>query len=254
MQTIPINMADNSYIFGVHSVIEALHSDVIINKILIQKGMDKDLFIQLKRALQGKDHQLQFVPIEKINKVCKQNHQGVLAFVSPAAYHETVTIVEELLEKGKQPNLLMLDRITDVRNFGAIARTAECMGVDAIIIAAKGAAQITPDAIKTSSGALSRIPVCRELHLQDVLLMLKQYDFKIIACTEKTSHLVSDTNLIGASLIIMGSEENGVSQELLKQADVRAKIPMMGQISSLNVGVASGIILYEKMMQEKTRN
>ena len=153
-------MADNSYIFGVHSVIEALHSDVIINKILIQKGMDKELFIQLKRALTGKDHQLQFVPIEKINKVCKQNHQGVLAFVSPVEYHETVNIVEGLLEKGKQPNLLMLDRITDVRNFGAIARTAECMGVDAIIIAAKGAAQITPDAIKTSSGALSRIPVC----------------------------------------------------------------------------------------------
>jgi 23S rRNA (guanosine2251-2'-O)-methyltransferase len=168
-------------------------------------------------------------------------------------YYQTVDIIEELVEKGKQPHFLMLDRITDVRNFGAIARTAECMGVDAIIIAAKGAAQITPDAIKTSSGALSRIPVCREEHLQDVLLMMKQYELKIIACTEKTPHLVPDTNMLGGSVIIMGSEEDGISQELLKLADVRAKIPMMGAIASLNVGVATGIVLYEKMMQEKAR-
>lgn len=245
--------SDSGYIFGVHAVIEALRSDAIINKILIQKGMDKQLFIELKNELKGKNHQLQFVPIEKINKICKQNHQGVVAIISPVEYHETVDIVEQLIEEGKQPNLLMLDRITDVRNFGAIARTAECMGVDAIIIAAKGAAQITPDAIKTSSGALSRIPVCREEHLQDALLMLKQYELKVIACTEKTPHLVPDTNMLGGSVIIMGSEEDGISQELLKQADVRAKIPMLGAIFSLNVGVATGIVLYEKMMQEKAR-
>jgi 23S rRNA (guanosine2251-2'-O)-methyltransferase len=243
--------SEKGFIFGVHAVIEALRAEAVINKILIQKGIDKDLFLQLKNELKGKNHHLQFVPAEKINKLCKENHQGVLAFISPIEYFETVNIVEELLEKGKQPHLLMLDRITDVRNFGAIARTAECMGVDAIIIASKGAAQITPDAIKTSSGALSRIPVCREDHLIDVLLMLKQYDLKIIACTEKTAHEVPDTNMLGPSLIIMGSEEDGISQELLKQADVRAKIPMMGAISSLNVGVATGIVLYEKMMQEK---
>jgi len=243
--------AEKGFIFGVHAVIEALRTETVINKILIQKGIDKDLFLQLKNELKGQNHQLQFVPAEKINKLCKQNHQGVLAFVSPIEYHLTVDIIEELLEKGKQPNLLMLDRITDVRNFGAIARTAECMGVDALIIASKGAAQITPDAIKTSSGALSRIRVCREDHLIDVLLMLKQYELKIIACTEKTPHEVPDTNMLGGSVIIMGSEEDGISQELLKQADVRAKIPMMGAIASLNVGVATGIVLYEKMMQEK---
>ena len=242
---------ENTYIFGVHAVIEALRSETVINKILIQKGIDKELFLQLKNELKGKNHQLQFVPVEKINKLCKQNHQGVLAFVSPVEYHQTVDIVEQLLEEGRKPNLLMLDRITDVRNFGAIARTAECMGVDAIIIASKGAAQITPDAIKTSSGALSRIPVCREDHLIDVLLMLKQYELKIIACTEKTAHEVPDTNMLGASVIIMGSEEDGISSELLKHADVRAKIPMYGVIASLNVGVATGIVLYEKMMQER---
>jgi len=247
-------MENSGHIFGVHGVIEAIRSEVVINKILIQKGMDKDLFIQLKNELKGKNHHLQFVPIEKIDKLCKQNHQGVLAMVSPVEYFKTVDVVEELLEAGKQPNLLMLDRITDVRNFGAIARTAECLGIDAIIIAAKGAAQITSDAVKTSSGALTRIKVCREEYLQDALLMLKQYEFKIVACTEKTAHLVPDTNLIGASVIIMGSEEDGISQELLKLADVRAKIPMMGAISTLNVGVATGVILYEKMMQEKTRD
>ncbi len=242
---------ESGYIFGLHAVIEALRTEVVINKILIQKGMDKDLFTELKHELKGKNHQLQFVPAEKINKICKQNHQGVLALVSPIEYFQTVDIVEKLLSDGKKPSLLMLDRITDVRNFGAIARTAECMGVDALIIASKGAAQITPDAIKTSSGALNRIPVCREDHLQDVLLMLKQYEFKIIACTEKTAHEVPDTNMLGASVIIMGSEEDGISSELLKHADVRAKIPMLGAISSLNVGVATGIVLYEKMMQER---
>lgn len=242
---------ESGYIFGIHAVIEALRADIVINKILIQKGMDKELFMQLKNELKGKNHQLQFVPVEKINKICKQSHQGVLAFISPIEYHMTVDLVEQLIESGRKPNLLMLDRITDVRNFGAIARTAECLGVDAIIIAAKGAAQITPDAIKTSSGALNRIPVCREDHLQDVILMLKQYEFKIIACTEKTAHQVPDTNMVGATLIIMGSEEDGISPELLKLADIRAKIPMIGAIASLNVGVATGIILFEKLMQER---
>jgi len=244
---------DDNIIFGIRAVIEAVKSEAVINKILIQKGMDKQLFIELKDALKGKNHQLQFVPIEKINKVCKQNHQGVIAFISPVTYHEVVELTERLLAEEKQPSFLMLDRITDVRNFGAIARTAECLGVDALIIASKGAAQITGDAVKTSAGALNRIPVCREEHLQDTILALKQYGFKIIACTEKTAHEVPDTNLIGASVIIMGSEEDGISPELLKHADVRAKIPMYGSISSLNVGVASGIILYEKMMQERQR-
>ena len=168
---------DDNIIFGIRAVIEAVKSEAVINKILIQKGMDKQLFIELKDALKGKNHQLQFVPIEKINKVCKQNHQGVIAFISPVTYHEVVELTERLLAEEKQPSFLMLDRITDVRNFGAIARTAECLGVDALIIASKGAAQITGDAVKTSAGALNRIPVCREEHLQDTILALKQYGF-----------------------------------------------------------------------------
>ena len=241
---------DKDYIFGVRAVIEAVKADKEINKILIQKGMNKDLFNELKSELKGKDYNLQFVPIEKINKITLQNHQGVVALISPIEYHTTVDIVEELLSNNRIPNLLMLDRVTDVRNFGAIARSAECLGVDAIIIAARGSAQITSDAIKTSAGALSRIPVCREEHLQDTLLMLKQYQIKVIACTEKTDGLLPDTDLSGASVIILGSEENGIAPELIKHCDKRAKIPLFGAISSFNVSVAAGIVLYEKAMQQ----
>ncbi|GAA0876446.1 23S rRNA (guanosine(2251)-2'-O)-methyltransferase RlmB [Wandonia haliotis] len=244
-------MKENTdYIFGVRAVIEAIRAGKELNKILIQKGMNKELFNELKATLKGKDYNLQFVPVEKLNKVTANNHQGVVAFISPVSYYKTVDIVESLLEEKKTPNLLVLDRITDVRNFGAIARSAECLGVHAIIIPARGSVQITPDAIKTSAGALNRIPVCREDHLQDVLLMLQQYDFKIVACTEKTEGLLPDTDLTGATAIVMGSEENGISPEVMKYCNKRAKIPLFGAISSFNVSVAAGIVLYEKAMQQ----
>lgn len=242
---------DIDYIFGVRAIIEAIRAEKEINKIMIQRGMNKELFMELKEELRGKDFNLQFVPIEKLNKITQQNHQGVVAFISPVNYYNTVDIIEELLANNETPNLLMLDRITDVRNFGAIARTAECLGVHAIIIPAKGSASITPDALKTSAGALNRIKVCREDHLQDVLLLAKQYELKIIACTEKTEGLLPDTDLRGGSIIILGSEENGISPELFKYCDKRAKIPLFGSIASYNVSVAAGIVLYEKSMQQK---
>jgi 23S rRNA (guanosine2251-2'-O)-methyltransferase len=242
---------DKDFIFGVRAVIEAIRAGKEINKIIIQRGMNKDLFLELKQELRGKDFNLQFVPIEKLNKLTQQNHQGVIAFISPVTYYKTVDVLEELVAGEIEPNLLMLDRITDVRNFGAIARTAECLGVHAIIIPAKGSASITADAIKTSAGALNRIKVCREEHLQDTLLLLKQYGLKVIACTEKTQGLLPDTDLRGGSVILMGSEEDGISPELFKYCDKRAKIPLFGSIASYNVSVAAGIVLYEKAMQQK---
>lgn len=242
---------DKDFIFGVRAVIEAIRAGKEINKIIIQRGMNKDLFLELKQELRGKDFNLQFVPIEKLNKLTQQNHQGVIAFISPVTYYKTVDVLEELVAGEIEPNLLMLDRITDVRNFGAIARTAECLGVHAIIIPAKGSASITADAIKTSAGALNRIKVCREEHLQDTLLLVKQYRLKVIACTEKTQGLLPDTDLRGGSVILMGSEEDGISPELFKYCDKRAKIPLFGSIASYNVSVAAGIVLYEKAMQQK---
>lgn len=237
-------------IFGVRAVIEAVKAEREINKILIQKGMNKDLFTELKNALTGKDYQLQFVPVQKLDGLVDGNHQGVIAYVSPVEYKEIEPLVEELMEQGKKPLVLVLDRITDVRNFGAIARTAECQGVDAILIPSKGSALVTADAVKTSAGALNRIPVCKTNNLKDSLFYLQQCGMRIISCTEKSKIPLYEVNLRGSVAIILGSEEDGITSDLLNLSDIKAKIPMRGEIASLNVGVAAGMILYEKTRQE----
>lgn len=238
------------YIFGVRAVIEAIKAERELNKILIQKGMHKDLFMELKDVLKGKDYQLQFVPTEKLNAICDQNHQGVIAFASPIAYFQIESLVEELIEAGKKPFVLALDRLTDVRNFGAIARTAECMGVDAIIIPSKGSVQVTADAIKTSAGALNRIKVCKSDNLKASLFYIQQCGLRIVAATEKSTVPLYEANLRGSVAVIMGSENDGVSNDLINLADITCRIPMKGEIASLNVGVASGMVLYEKLRQE----
>jgi 23S rRNA (guanosine2251-2'-O)-methyltransferase len=236
-------------IFGVRAVIEAVKANKEINKIMIQRGMDKALFKELKEELANKRYTLQFVPIEKLNRLTKKNHQGVIAFISPLEYQSLDDVLNGVLAAGDQPNLLILDRITDVRNFGAIARTAECFGVHAIIVPSKGAALITSDAIKTSAGALHKIPVCKVDRLEDTVEGLKSQGIRIIACTEKTDKFTFDATMTEATAIIMGSEEDGISKSLLDLAHQRAKIPLLGTIGSFNVGVACGVILYEKMRQ-----
>ncbi len=237
-------------IFGVRAVIEAIRAERVINKILIRKGMQKELFLELKEALKGKDFQLQFVPAEKLNGITDQNHQGVIAYASPVQYHNIEEVVEGLLEEGKKPFILVLDRITDVRNFGAIARTAECEGVDAILIPSGGSVQVTPDAIKTSAGALIRMKVCRTDRLKDALFYIQQCGVRLVACTEKSKVPLYETNLRGAVAVIMGSEKDGITADLINMADISCYIPMRGEIASLNVGVATGMVLYEKLRQE----
>lgn len=240
---------DESIIFGVRAVIEAIKADREINKIMIQKGMNKELFLELKEALKGKDHQLQFVPVEKLDGITEQNHQGVIAYSAPIEYYNIEELVESLLEEGKKPFILALDRITDVRNFGAIARTAECMGVDAILIPSKGSVQVTADAVKTSAGALNRIKVCRAPSMKDSLFYIQQCGVRIVACTEKSSVPLYETNLRGSVAVIMGSEMDGITSDLINLADISCRIPMPGEIASLNVGVAAGMVLYEKVRQ-----
>lgn len=237
-------------IFGVRAVIEAIKAEREINKILIQKGMHKELFLELKTALQGKDFQLQFVPIQKLDGLVDGNHQGVIAFVSPIEYQLIEPLIDAKLEQGEKPLVLVLDRITDVRNFGAIARTAECQGVDAILIPSKGSALVTADAIKTSAGALNRIPVCKTSSLKESIFYMQQSGMRIVACTEKSKVPLYEVNLRGSVAIILGSEEDGITSDLLNMADIKAKIPMRGNIASLNVGVSAGVILYEKTRQE----
>jgi len=237
-------------IFGVHAVLEAIKSERELNKILIQKGMNKELFLELKEALNGKNFQLQFVPSEKLNSLTSGIHQGVIAFVTPIEYQDIEVIVNDIIDAGKHANILVLDRITDVRNFGAIARTAECQGVDAILIPSKGSALVTSDAMKASAGALNRIPVCKTDNLKNSIFYLQQCGLRIIACTEKTAYPLYEVNLRGSVAIIMGSEENGITQDLINMSDMRARIPMKGEIESLNVGIAAGMVLYEKLRQE----
>lgn len=236
-------------IFGVRAVIEAVEARKEINKIMIQRGMDKALFKELKEALANKKYTLQFVPLEKINRLTTKNHQGVVAFISPVVYHEIENVLNDVFEAGDIPSVLVLDRITDVRNFGAIARTAECAGVHAIVIPDRNSALITSDSIKTSSGALHKIPVCKTRDLVETVEYLKNAGLRVVACTEKTHDFVFDVTLSGPTTIILGSEEDGISQELLSLAHQRAKIPLLGTIGSYNVGVSAGIILYEKMRQ-----
>ena len=237
----------DDYIFGVRSVIEAIKADRVLNKIFIQKGMQKDLFVELKEALAGESHQLQFVPVEKLDSITDQNHQGVIALVSPVEYGNIEEIVEGLIEEGKKPFILALDRVTDVRNFGAIARTAECEGVDAILIPSKGSAQVTSDAIKTSAGALNRIKVCKTDSLKDSLFYIQQCGVRIVACTEKSNLPLHQVNMKGAVAVIMGSEQDGITSDLINLADVACKIPMRGEIASLNVSVSAGIFVEETL-------
>ncbi|MBU2019968.1 MAG: 23S rRNA (guanosine(2251)-2'-O)-methyltransferase RlmB [Bacteroidetes bacterium] len=245
-----IKKTPEDVIFGIRAVIEAIKSEREINKILIQKGLKKELFYELKEALAGKDLFIQYVPIEKINRVTSENHQGVIAYVSPVEYFEIETLVDERIEKGLTTKVLVLDRITDVRNFGAIARSAECMGIDTILVPKQGSVMVTADAVKTSAGALNRIPVCRTESLKNSLFYLQQSEFRIVSCTEKGNVPLYETNFRGSCAIIFGSEEDGITSDLLNLSDIKARIPMKGDIASLNVGVSVGMVLYEMVRQE----
>jgi 23S rRNA (guanosine2251-2'-O)-methyltransferase len=242
-------MEQDNLIFGTRAVIEALNAGKDIEKIFVQKGLSNELYSQLRQALKGNVVPIQFVPPEKLKRLTEKNHQGVIAFLTEITYYNTEELLAGVFEKGKTPLVLILDRITDVRNFGAIARGAECAGVDFIIIPSRGAAQINGDAIKTSAGALHRIKVCREDNLKTSIEFLKASGLQVIACHEKTDQLIYDADFTKPTALIMGSEENGISNEYLKRSDLQVKIPMAGQIASLNVSVATGIVLFEAVKQ-----
>lgn len=236
-------------IFGTRAVIEAINAGKEIDKIIIQKGLSNQLYSELRRAIQDLDIPIQIVPPEKINRITTKNHQGVLAFVSQITYYDVEDLLADVFEKGKVPLVLILDRVTDVRNFGAIARSAACAGVNFIVIPSRGAAQINADAVKTSAGALNSLKVCRVDNLKNTIEYLKDSGLQIIACHEKTENYFYKADFTKPTAIIMGSEENGISNEYLKRSDMQVKIPMVGNIASLNVSVASGVILFEAVKQ-----
>ena len=236
-------MPKQQVVYGLRPVMEAIESGVQIDKILIQNGLSGNLVGELKAMIREAGLPFQYVPVEKLEKVTRNNHQGVVATVSPVEYQHFMDVVPLLFEQGKTPFILLLDHVTDVRNMGAIVRTAECAGVDAVVVPDHGSAQLNEDAIKTSSGALLRVPICREQNLKTVVNFAKQSGLQVVAATEKGSKNYLDVDFKQPTLLVMGSEETGISNEVMKLCDVRAKLPIRGEVQSLNVGVAAGIFM-----------
>lgn len=240
---------NNSIIYGIRPVMEAMAMGKTIDKILIQRGLSGGLFKDFFIKVRENKIPFQYVPVEKLNRLTRNNHQGVIAFMSAIEYQDIYDIVPTLYEEGKVPFLLILDKITDVRNIGAIARSAECAGVDAIILPLKGGAQLNEDAVKTSAGALHKIPVCRHSNLVEVIEYLQGAGIQVVGVSEKASQYLYNKDFTKPTCLIMGNEYEGIAWDYLKKCDDAVKIPMVGTIASLNVSVATGIALFEVVKQ-----
>lgn len=240
----------DDFIFGVRPITEALEAGKTIDKIFIQNGLQGVNISELKKLLGVHGIRPNYVPLEKLNRITRKNHQGVVAFISDIAFYKIEDVIPQLFEEGKIPFLLMLDRLTDVRNFGAICRTAECVGIDAIIISEKGAAPVNSDAVKTSAGALYNIKICKEKNLAHTVDFLQQSGISVYAATEKAQKLIYQVDYTEPCVLVMGNEETGISKEVLHHSDEKVKLPIIGKTQSLNVSVACGAILYEAMRQK----
>lgn len=242
-------MENANQVFGIRAIIEAIQSGTIIDKVFIQKDLNSDLMKELLRVIKQKNINFSYVPAEKLNKLSSKNHQGAVATISPISFIQIEELIETVLNKNDKPLFLILDQLSDARNFGAIIRTAECTGVDGIIIQKQGSAPVNGDTIKTSAGAVFNIPICKVDHIKDAIFHLQASGIKTIAATEKTENNIYDINFNTPVAIIMGSEDRGINPSVLKIVDEKAKLPMFGNIGSLNVSVACGAFLYEAIRQ-----
>ncbi|MGJ8734157.1 23S rRNA (guanosine(2251)-2'-O)-methyltransferase RlmB [Cellulophaga fucicola] len=242
-------MEKTTQIYGIRAIIEAINANEALDKIFVQKGLKGDLFKELENLARKKGINISYVPVEKLNRLTRSNHQGVVANISPITFYNFEELVESVIATKEKPLFLLLDQLSDVRNFGAIIRTAECTGVDGIIIQKKGAAPVTADTIKTSAGAAFKVPIAKVNHLKDAVHYLQASGVKIIAASEKTTDTIYDVSFKESCAIIMGSEDIGISPSILKAADHTAKLPLLGDIESLNVSVACGVFLYEAVRQ-----
>jgi len=236
---------EKNMIFGLRAVIEAVEAGKDIDKIFIRRELGGDLAKELYQKIRRFEIPVQRVPLEKLNRLTVKNHQGVVAFLSSITYHDITTIIPTLYEENKTPFIVVLDGVTDIRNFGAIARTCECAGVDAILVPARRAAAINADAIKTSAGALHTLPVCRAENLENAVRFLKESGLKIVCISEKADKNFTQENYNTPLALILGAEDIGISPEILKLADTKVSIPILGKIQSLNVSVAAGIVIYQ---------
>ena len=238
-------------IYGIRAVIEAVNAGKTIDRVFLQKGLQGTLYKELLATLQGAQIATQYVPIEKLNRMSKKNHQGVIATLSPVEYQDFEELVIGVTESGKVPLFLVLDHLQDVRNFGAIVRTAECTGVSGIIIPKRGSVSVTADAVKTSAGAVFRVPICKVDNLIDAVYYLQGSGIRVVAATEKTNNLLYSEDFTTPLAIVMAAEDVGISGGVLKVVDSRVKLPMAGEIGSLNVSVACAVFLYEAVRQRQ---
>ena len=242
-------MQKETSLYGLRAILEAIEANKSIDKVFLQKGLRGELFGQLEQAIRKNGINCSYVPLEKLNRITTNNHQGAVAQIAPISFYELDALVSIVKETKENPLFLILDQLSDVRNFGAIIRTAECTGVDGIIIQKSGSAPINGDAIKTSAGAVFNIPICKVDHIKDAIFYFQASEIQVVAATEKTDHTLYDIDFQSATAIVMGSESKGVSPSVLKLVDAKAKLPMFGSIASLNVSVACGAFLYEVVRQ-----
>jgi 23S rRNA (guanosine2251-2'-O)-methyltransferase len=242
-------MEKENQIFGIRAIIEAINAKKEIDKVFIQSDAQGELMQELLKAMKKSSINFSYVPVEKLNRLTPSNHQGAVATIAPISFYKLETLVDSVIESGKVPLFLILDQLSDARNFGAIIRTAECTGVDGIIIQKQGSAPVNGDTVKTSAGAVFNVPICKVDHIKDAIFYLQGSGVKTIAATEKTDQNIYDIPLNEPIAIIMGSEDRGVNPSVLKIVDKKAKLPMFGTIESLNVSVACGAFLYEAVRQ-----
>lgn len=236
-------------IFGLHAIIEAIEAGKTIDKLLLKKDLSGDLAHTLINLARERDITIQRVPIEKLNHITRKNHQGAIAMLAAVTYYKVDQVLPAVFDEGMNPFFVILDGVTDVRNFGAIARTCDCAGVSAIVIPEKGSVSVNGDAIKTSAGALNYLPVCREHSLKEAITYLRQSGCRIIGTSDKNSVNYTSENYTGPVALVLGSEGKGISPEVMRQCDAFVKIPEFGNINSLNVSVAGGIMMYEVVRQ-----
>lgn len=236
-------------VYGIRPVIEAIDAGRQIDRVLLRTGLQGDLVGELKSRIREAAIPSQYVPVEKLNALTRNNHQGVVALMAPIEYQSFEPLVQSLLDEGKNPLVVLLDHVTDVRNVGAVARSAECAGVDALVVPAHGSARIGADAVKSSAGALMRIPVCREENLKTVVNTAKAMGLQVVVASEKASVDYHSVDYTKPTLIVMGAEDKGVSNDLLRLSDCRARIPIVGDIQSLNVSVAAALFMFEALRQ-----
>lgn len=242
-------MEKDNQIFGIRAIIEAIQANREIDKVFIQKEAQGELMKELMKSIKSKNINFSYVPVEKLNRLTSKNHQGAIATIAPIAFHNLEQLIEKVIAVKANPLFLILDQLSDARNFGAIIRTAECTGVDGIIIQKQGSAPVNGDTVKTSAGAVFNVPICKVEHIKDAIFFLQGSGIKTVAATEKTTESLYNINFKEPIAIIMGSEDRGVNPSVLKIVDYKAKLPMFGTIGSLNVSVACGAFLYEAVRQ-----